>query len=319
MKMKILISEKIDPICPALFKEAGFEVDHRPALTPAELLEIIGNYDGLVVRSSTKVTAEVLAKGAPRLKVVGRAGAGVDTIDVEAATRAKILVMNTPGQNANGVAELVFGLMLSLVRHIAVGCSTLKAGRWEKNKLGGTELLGKTIGLVGFGAIGRRVCAMARGLGMNVLAYDPLLTYDQISACGAQPGTLDEVLRGGDFVSLHLPKTRETSNLINRAALDKMKPTAMLLNCARGGLVDEAELAAALKEGRLAGAAMDVFTQEPPTADNPLLALDNFVGTPHLGASTAESQVNVAAAVARQMIAYFRDGSLEGAVNSIQA
>jgi len=314
--MKILISEKIDSVCPRLFKEAGFEVDHRPALSPEEMLDIIGEYDGLVVRSSTKVTAEVLARAA-RLKVVGRAGAGVDTIDVEAATKAKILVMNTPGQNSNGVAELVFGLMLSLVRHIAAGCAALKAGRWEKNKLAGTELMGKSLGLVGFGAIGRRVCVIAQGFGMNVMAYDPLLNENQIRAGGAKPCGLDEVLSQSDFVSLHLPKTKETANLINRAALDKMKPTGILINCARGGLVEETELAAALKEGRLAGAAMDVFAAEPPAADNPLLALDNFVATPHLGASTAESQVNVAVAVAKQMIAFFRDGSREGVVNGL--
>ena len=314
--MKILVSEKIDSVCPGLFQEAGFQVDYHPSLSPEELLDIIGEYEGLVVRSSTKVTAEVLAR-ASRLKVVGRAGAGVDTIDVEAATKAKILVMNTPGQNANGVAELVFGLMLSLVRHIATGCASLKAGRWEKNKLAGTELSGKTIGLVGFGAIGRRVSAIAQGFGMSVLAYDPLLNDNQIRTGGAKPCGLDEVLSRSDFVSLHLPKTKETANLIDRAALDKMKPTAMLINCARGGLVDEAELAAALREGRLAGAALDVFAAEPPAVDNPLLSLGNFVATPHLGASTAESQVNVAAAVARQMIAFFRNGSLEGAVNKI--
>lgn len=314
--MKILISEKIDPVCPAIFKEAGFEVDYRQSVSPEELVEIVGGYDGLVVRSSTKVTAQVLAK-AGRLKVVGRAGAGVDTIDVEAATAANILVMNTPGQNANGVAELVLGLMLCLVRHIPVGCAGLKAGCWEKNKLAGTEILGKTIGLVGFGAIGRRVAVMAKGLGMKVLAYDPFLSAEQITAGGATAKNLDEVLRESDFVSLHLPKTKETTNLINRAALDKMKPKAILINCARGGLVDENELALALKEGRLAGAAMDVFATEPPAADNPLLALDNFVATPHLGASTAESQVNVAEAVARQMVAFFRDGSLEGAVNKV--
>ncbi|MDR2946986.1 MAG: hydroxyacid dehydrogenase [Candidatus Adiutrix sp.] len=315
--MKILISEKIDAICPKLFQEAGFEVDYRQGLSPAELVEIIGDYDGLVVRSAVKVTAEALAKGAPRLKVVGRAGAGVDTIDVDAATKAGVLVMNTPGQNANGVAELVLGLMLSLVRHIAVGCAALKAGRWEKSRLAGTELRGKTIGLVGFGAVGRRAGALAQAFGMTVLAYDPFLNDEQITAGGAQPRRLDDILRESDFVSLHLPKTKETANLIDRAALDKMKPTAALINCARGGLVDEAELAAALREGRLAGAALDVFAEEPPAAGHPLLALDNFVGTPHLGASTAESQVNVAEAVARQMIDFFQNGGLVGAVNSI--
>lgn len=312
---KILIPEKIDPICPQIFKDAGFEVDYLPSLSPEELAAAVGGYAGMVVRSSTKVTAEIIAK-AGQMKIIGRAGAGVDTIDVPAATAAKIIVMNTPGQNSNGVAELVFGLMLALVRHVVTGCVTLKEGRWEKSKLAGTELGGKTLGLIGLGYIGRRVSAIAGGFGMNVLAHDPMLNDDQIKAAGAQPATIDEILAGSDFVSLHLPKTKDTANLIDAAAIEKMKPKAILINCARGGLVDESALAEALKSGRLAGAGFDVFAAEPPAADNPLLALDNFIGTPHLGASTAESQVNVAVAVAKQMIAYFQSGALEGAVNA---
>lgn len=313
---KILISEKIDPVCPKLFQEAGFTVDTKPGLTAGELAGLIGEYDGLVVRSATLVTADILAKPG-RLKVVGRAGAGVDTIDVEAATRAKVLVMNTPGQNANGVAELVFGLMLSLVRHIVTACTTLKAGRWEKKNLGGTEILGKTLGIIGFGAIGRRMGIIAQGFGMTVLAYDPLLTANQIRAGGAKPVSFEELLAGADFVTLHVPKTPETTGLINADTISRMKPGAYLINCARGGLVDEKALAEALQGGRLAGAAMDVFETEPPAADHPLLALDNFIGTPHLGASTEESQVNVAVAVARQMIGFFRQGTKEGAVNQV--
>jgi len=312
---KILIPEKIDPICPQIFKDAGFEVDYLPNLSAEELAAAVGGYEGLVVRSSTKVTAEIIAK-AGRLKIIGRAGAGVDTIDVPAATAAKIIVMNTPGQNSNGVAELVFGLMLALVRHVVAGCVTLKEGRWEKSKLAGTELGGKTLGLIGLGYIGRRVSAIAGGFGMTVLAHDPMLNENQIRAAGAQPANIDQILAGSDFVSLHLPKTKDTANLIDAAALAKMKPGAFLINCARGGLVDESALAEALKGGRLAGAGFDVFAAEPPAADNPLLALNNFIGTPHLGASTAESQVNVAVAVAKQMIAYFQNGALEGAVNA---
>lgn len=313
---KILISEKIDPICANLMTEGGLEVDARPNLTAAELLEVIDGYEGLVVRSATKVTAEVLAKGS-RLKIIGRAGAGVDTIDVSAATNRRVVVMNTPGQNANAVAELALGLMLALVRHIVPGCNSLKAGRWEKKVFSGTELLNKTIGIIGYGAIGRRLGSMAQGLGLKVLAHDPLLSDDQIRSTGASPTSIDEILAESDFVSLHLPKTPETADMINGAAIAKMKSTAILVNCARGGLVDEAALAVALKDGRLAGAAMDVFSQEPPAADNPLLALDNFIGIPHLGASTAESQVNVAVAIAKQFVAYFKDGSLTGAVNSV--
>ncbi len=311
---KILISEKIDPICPRLFQEAGFQVEQKTGLAPEELADVIGGYEGLVLRSATRVTAELLAR-ASALKIIGRAGAGVDTIDVPAATAAGVKVMNTPGQNANGVAELVFGLMFSLVRHLTRASSSLKEGRWEKNGLAGTELLGKTIGVIGYGAIGRRVGTMAKALGLTVLAYDPYLNDGQIQASGAVPAQPDEIYSTADFVTLHLPKTRETAGLIGAEVLGKMKPSACLINCARGGLVDEAALAEALGSGRLAGAALDVFAQEPPSADNPLLALPNFIGTPHLGASTAESQVNVARAVAEQMIAFFQTGALDGVVN----
>lgn len=301
----ILISDKIDPVCPRLLTGAGHAVDLRPGLAPADLLAIIGGYDGLVVRSATKVTAEVIARGS-RLKIVGRAGAGLDTIDVGAAKKAGVAVVNTPGQNANGVAELALGLMLALVRHIDRASATLKNGVWAKNQLAGTELLGKTLGVVGYGAVGGRLGQKARALGMEVLAYDPLLPPDKIKAAGAKPVALDELYRESDFVSLHLPKTPETVNMVSAGTLAQMKPGAYLLNCARGGLVDEAALAAALTSGHLAGAAMDVFAQEPVGADNPLLKLDNFIGTPHLGASTAESQVNVARDVAERLIAFFK-------------
>ena len=312
---KILISEKIDPVCASILTEGGLTVDVRPNLTAAELLDIIGDYEGLVVRGATKVTAEVLAKGA-KLKVVGRAGAGVDTIDVAAATSHKIVVMNTPGQNANAVAELALSLMLSVARQVVPACNALKAGRWEK-KSSGIEILNKTIGIIGFGAIGRKLGVMAQALGMKVLAHDPLLSDEQIQSTGAAPATVDKILTESDFVSLHLPKIPETVNMINSTTIEKMKPTAILINCARGGLVDEEALAEALKNGRLAGAGIDVFAQEPPAADNPLLSLDNVIVTPHLGGSTKESQVNVAVAIANQFVAYFKDGSLTGAVNMI--
>lgn len=312
--MKILISEKIDELCPRIFKEAGFEVDIKTGLSLEELAGVVGEYEGLVVRSATLVTAEVLARPG-RLKVIGRAGAGVDTIDVEAATKAGVLVMNTPGQNANGVAELVFAQMLALIRHLLTGTVSLREGRWEKKSLSGTELMGKTLGLIGLGAIGRRVAEIAGVFGMKVLACDPLLNENQIRAAGASPAVLDEILAQADFVSLHLPKNAQTANIIDAAALAKMKAGAFLINCARGGLVDEVALAAALKSGHLGGAGLDVFDKEPPAADNPLFALDNFVCCPHLGASTAESQVNVAVAVAKQMVGFLQDGALEGAVN----
>ncbi|MDR2826772.1 MAG: hydroxyacid dehydrogenase [Candidatus Adiutrix intracellularis] len=303
---KILICEKIDLSCSDIFKAAGFTVDHRPELSAGDLKEIIAVYDGLVVRSLTKVTAEIFFK-ADKLKVVGRAGAGLDNIDVDAARERGVTVLNTPGQNANAVAELVIGLLLALVRHIPIADKSIRAGRWEKSKLAGTELFGKTIGIIGFGAVGRRVAELTRAFGLNILAHDPLLTDLQISAGGARPATFGEILGDSNFVTLHLPKTLTTTGLINREVImTHMKPGAILINCARGGLVDETALAEALVSGRLAGAAMDVFATEPPALNHPLLALDNFVTTPHLGASTAEAQVNVAVNIAQQMVSFFK-------------
>ena len=306
---KILICEKIDPIGPALFREAGFEVETRVGLTEAELLAAVGDCEGLVVRSAVQVTAGLLA-AAGRLKVVGRAGAGLDNIDAEAARAKGVAVLNAPGQNAGAVAELVLGLMLALARHLTPANNALKGGRWEKSRFSGTELGGKTLGLVGFGAVGRRVGDLARGFRMEVLAYDPLLSSEAIMAGGARPvADLGEVWPAADFLSLHLPRTEATRNLISREVLfTKLKPGATLINCARGGLVDEAALAEALASGRLAGAALDVFAAEPPPSDHPLLALDNVLVTPHLGASTAEAQVNVARYIAVRMIEYFLDG-----------
>jgi D-3-phosphoglycerate dehydrogenase len=303
---KILICEKIDSICPEMSRDAGFEVDVRPGLPPDQLLAAVAECEGLVVRSAVRVTAEMLA-AAGRLKVVGRAGAGLDTIDVEAARARGITVLNTPGQNANAVAELVMGLMLALIRQLMPAHQALSAGRWEKTRFNGTELVGKTLGLVGFGAVGRRMAALARGFEMEVLAYDPLVKPEAITAGGARPVGLKELLPAADFLSLHLPLTSETRNLISREVIfNVLKPGARLINCARGGLVDEAALAEALTSGRLAGAGLDVFENEPPSADNPLLALENVVVIPHLGATTAEAQVNVARSIAAQMIEHLR-------------
>ena len=306
---RILISEKIDSVCPDMFREAGFEVDIKIGLTPGELRAALGGCEGLVVRSAVKVTAELLAS-ADRLKAVGRAGAGLDTIDVAAARARGIAVFNTPGRNAGAVAELVFGLLLALARHLAPANNALKAGRWEKNRFSGFELACKTIGLIGFGAVGRRVGSLARGFGLSVLAHDPLMPAEVIEAGGARPvAGLADLLAAADFVSLHLPLTEATKGLISREAIfNQFKPGAMLINCARGGLIDEAALAEALAERRLAGAGLDGFETEPPPSGHPLLTLDNVIVTPHLGASTAEAQVNVARSIAGQMIDYLRAG-----------
>ncbi|MDR2725468.1 MAG: hydroxyacid dehydrogenase [Candidatus Adiutrix sp.] len=305
---KILICEKIDPICPEMFRAAGFEVEVSPGLEPERLRAAVAGCEGLVVRSAVRVTAELM-DAADRLKVVGRAGAGLDTIDVEAARARGITVLNTPGQNAGAVAELVLGLMLALTRRLVPAHVALAAGRWEKNRLSGFgfELGGKTLGLVGFGAVGRRVAALVRGFDMEILVHDPLVADGEVTAAGARPSGLTELLAAADFLSLHLPLTSGTRNLISREVIfSGLKPGAVLINCARGGLVDEAALAEALAEGRLAGAGLDVFEKEPPSADNPLLALENVVVTPHLGASTAESQVNVARSIAGQMIEHLK-------------
>jgi len=231
----------------------------------------------------------------------------VDTIDVEAARARGIAVLNTPGQNANAVAELVMGLMLALVRQIMPAHAALLAGRWEKSRFSGSELGGKTLALLGFGAVGRRVAALAKGFGMEVLVHDPLVADEAIAAGGARPAGWPDILADADFLSLHLPLTPETRGLISREVIfNRLKPGARLINCARGGLVDEAALAEALTKGRLAGAGLDVFENEPPGADHPLLAFENVVVTPHLGASTAEAQVNVARSIAAQMIEYLR-------------
>ncbi|MDR2366630.1 MAG: hydroxyacid dehydrogenase [Deltaproteobacteria bacterium] len=304
MAFKILISDKIEPVCPARFKAAGFEADEKSGLSPAELSALVGQYDGLVIRSATKVTAEVLEKGAAgKLRIVGRAGAGLDNVDQEAAGRLGVKVVNTPGLNANAVAELTIALMVVLSRKLWPAMESIKAGRWEKKGLSGYEIGGKTLGLVGLGAVGKLVAAKARGMGMKVLAHDPILPAGAVQAAGADPVGFDDLFKLSDYVSLHLPKTKETTNIVNAAVLATMKPTAYLLNCARGGLVDEGALYQALKDKRLAGAATDVFVKEPPDP-SPLMELPNFVAIPHLGASTEEAQLAVAEKVADLLIEF---------------
>ncbi|MDR2421766.1 MAG: hydroxyacid dehydrogenase, partial [Deltaproteobacteria bacterium] len=276
---------------------------------PSELAQEIGQYDGLVVRSATTVTREVLLKGKEgALKIVGRAGAGLDNIDVAAAKELGIKVVNTPGLNANAVAELTVAMAIVLARKLGVAFSSIKAGRWEKKGLVGTELSGKVIGLVGLGYVGRLVAKKAVGLDMKVWAYDPFLTPEAVTQAGAAAKSLEEIWAGADYISLHLPKTPETVNLVNEAVLAKTKKGAFILNCARGGLVDEQALYAALKSGHLGGAALDVFDKEPP-GESPLLALDNFVATPHVGASSLEAQLNVAEEVARLLVEFLSPGA----------
>jgi len=311
--VKVLISDKLSPAAIAIFKDRGVEVDVKTGLTPAELREIIGQYDGLAIRSATKVTKEVLDV-APNLKVVGRAGIGVDNVDVKGATSRGVVVMNTPHGNAITTAEHAIAMMFALARQLPEATASTKAGKWEKNRFMGVEVTGKTLGLIGCGNIGSIVADRAVGLKMKVLAYDPYLTEARAVELGVEKAELDTVLARADFITLHTPLIEATRNIISREAIAKMKKGVRIINCARGGLVDEAALYDALKSGHVAGAALDVFEVEPATA-SPLFELENVVCTPHLGASTNEAQENVALQVAEQISDFLLSGSVTNALN----
>jgi D-3-phosphoglycerate dehydrogenase/(S)-sulfolactate dehydrogenase len=311
---RVLVADDLSPEAVSILRGAGLEVDVKVGMKPDELLAVIGGYDGLAVRSATKVTAKVL-EAATRLKVVGRAGVGVDNVDLPAATRKGVVVMNTPGGSATTVAELALAMILSLSRHVAVATASVKAGKWEKKKFQGHELAGRTLGVVGIGNIGSVLVDRCLALKMKVVAYDPFISTEAAAKLGVRLVALEALWGEADVISLHVPLTDQTRHMINAATLARMKPTALLVNCARGGIVDEAALAAALAAGRLGGAALDVFEQEPPAADHPLFKLDNVVLTPHLGASTEEAQAAVAVAVAEQLSDYLRSGVVRNAVN----
>jgi D-3-phosphoglycerate dehydrogenase / 2-oxoglutarate reductase len=308
--MKIIVADKISERGLALLRETGWEVVSTTATTlPGEL----ANADGLVIRSATKANA-ALIENAGKLRVIGRAGVGVDNVDVEAATRRGILVMNTPGGNAVSVAEHSFALMLGLARAVPQANASTQAGRWEKSAFQGTELRGKTLGLVGLGRVGTEVARRARGLEMKVLAYDPYVTADAAREVEVDLVTLDELLQKSDVVSLHTSLSASTEKMIDAAAIAKMKKGARLINCARGELIDEAALAEALKSGHLAGAGLDTFAIEPPQ-NSPLIGLPNLIATPHIAGSTAEAQEEVGTAIALQVRDYLKDGLIRNAVN----
>jgi D-3-phosphoglycerate dehydrogenase len=311
--VKVLISDKLSPAAVQIFKDRGIEVDFKPGLSPADLRAIIGAYDGLAVRSATKVTRELM-EAAPKLKVVGRAGIGVDNVDVTTATARGVVVMNTPFGNAITTAEHAIAMMFALARQLPDASASTKAGKWEKNRFMGVELFGKTLGLIGCGNIGSIVADRALGLKMKVIAFDPFLSEKRAVEIGVEKVELDDLIARADFITLHTPLTEQTRNVISRDAIARMKKGARLINCARGGLVDEAALYDALKSGHLAGAALDVFETEPAT-DSPLFGLDNVVCTPHLGAATAEAQENVALQVADQMADFLLTGAVSNAIN----
>jgi D-3-phosphoglycerate dehydrogenase / 2-oxoglutarate reductase len=312
---KVLISDALSPAAVAIFKERGVEVDFQPNLgkDKDKLAEAINGFDGLAVRSATKVTAKILER-ARELKVIGRAGIGVDNVDIPAATARGIIVMNTPFGNSITTAEHAITLMLSLARQIPEADASTRAGKWEKNKFLGVEIFGKTLGVIGCGNIGSIVADRALGMKMKVIAYDPFLSDERAIDIGVEKVDLEDLLRRADFITLHTPLTDKTRNIINADSLKLTKKGLRLVNCARGGLVDEAALYDALKSGHIAGAALDVFATEP-ASESPLFALPNVVCTPHLGASTTEAQENVALQIAEQMADYLVRGAITNAVN----
>ena len=311
--MKVLISDKLSPAAVEIFRARGIEADVKTGLSPADLRGIIGGYDGLAVRSATKVTRELL-DAATSLKVVGRAGIGVDNVDVKSATARGIVVMNTPYGNAITTAEHAIAMMFALARQIPEASASTKAGKWEKNRFMGVELSGKVLGLIGCGNIGSIVADRAQGLRLRVIAYDPYLTAQRALDLGVEKVELDDLLARADIITLHAPLTEATRNILSREALARTKRGVRIINCARGGLLDEAALAGALRAGHVAGAALDVFETEPAT-ENPLFALENVVCTPHLGAATAEAQENVALQVAEQMSDFLLTGAVANAIN----
>jgi D-3-phosphoglycerate dehydrogenase len=310
---KVLISDQMDPQAAQIFRDRGVEVDEITGKTPEELMAIIGQYDGLAIRSSTKVTKEIL-DAATNLKVIGRAGIGVDNVDIPYASSKGVVVMNTPFGNSITTAEHAIALMFALARQLPEADASTQAGKWEKNRFMGVELTAKTLGLIGAGNIGSIVASRALGLKMKVAAYDPFLTPERAVEMGVEKVTLDELLAKADFITLHTPLTDQTRNVLSRENIAKCKKGVRIINCARGGLVDEAALKEALESGHVAGAALDVFAVEP-AKDNPLFGAPNFISTPHLGASTNEAQVNVALQVAEQLSDYLLTGGVTNALN----
>jgi len=313
--MKVLVSDVLGEIGIQMFQEEdGIEVDVQTDLSPEELKGVIGAYDALVIRSATKVTKDLL-EAANNLKVIGRAGIGLDNVDIPAATQHGVAVMNTPGGNVVTTAEHSIAMMMALTRNIPRGTATLKDGLWEKKRLQGREIFEKVLGVIGYGKIGSIVANRARGLKMQVIMHDPYVTSEQIEKDGYKSVSIDELYQTADYISVHVPILKETTGLIDRAAFEKMKPGVMLINCARGGIVNENDLYEAIVEGKVAGAALDVFETEPP-GDLPLLKLDHVICTPHLGASTREAQTNVAVAVAEQIIDFLKNDTVKNAVNA---
>lgn len=310
---RVLISDKMSPLAEAKFKERGIDVDYKPGMSKEELIACIGDYNGLAVRSATKPDADVMA-AAKNLKVIGRAGIGVDNIDLKAASGAGVIVMNTPFGNSITTAEHAITMMLALARQIPAADKSTHEGKWEKSRFMGVEVTGKTFGVIGCGNIGGNAATRAKGLQMKVIASDPFLSQERADALGVEKVELDELYARADFISLHTPKTDKTNGMINAEAMAKMKDGVYIINCARGGLIVEADLKKALESGKVGGAGLDVFEKEP-AKDNELFGMENVLCTPHLGASTLEAQENVALQVAEQLSDYLLTGAITNAIN----
>lgn len=311
---KVLVSDKLSPEAIEIFKrESELEVDIKTGLPAEELQAIIKDYDALAIRSATKVTKSLLEK-AEKLRVIARAGVGLDNVDIDAATQKGIVCMNTPDGNTITTGEHTVAMMLSLARQIPQATASMKAGKWEKNKFMGHEFCNKTLGIIGTGRVGSTVAERAQGLKMNVIAYDPFISPEAAAKLGITLATLDEIFAKSDFITVHTPLTKETQGIVNAEAFAKMKKGVFVINCARGGIINEKDLYDALVSGKVAGAALDVFVDEP-TKNTELIALENVICTPHLGASTDEAQTNVAIAVAEQIVAYLLKGEIKNAVN----
>jgi len=312
---KVLVTDSLAPQGLEILEAAeGLDVDYRPGLPPGDLLEAVADAEGLVVRSGTKVSREVIERAA-KLRVIGRAGIGVDNVDVDAATGRGIAVVNTPEGNNVTTAEHAIALLVSLARHIPQATASMKSGQWDKKSFTGQELYNRVLGVVGLGNIGRIVASRAQGLGMRVIAYDPHIASEAAARLDVELVGFEELLGRADAITLHVPRTKETTHLIDAAALARTKPGVLLVNAARGGIVDESALLEALESGRVAGAALDVFETEPPRAGDPLVAHDRVICTPHLGASTEQAQVNVAVAVAEQVRDFLLSDLVRNAVN----
>lgn len=312
--MNILVSDSLSTRGIEILERAGFTVEVNTKLSKEELLQEIKRFEGLIVRSGTKVTSEII-DAADRLRIIGRAGSGLDNVDSEAATRRGIVVMNTPGGNTVTTAEHTIAMIVSMSRNVPQATASMKTGKWEKNKFMGVELYNKTLGLIGLGQIGAYVSKLAQGLSINVIGYDPFLAPERARKMGIEVVELVDLFRRSDIISVHTPLTSETRSLVNATTIKEMKDGVMLVNCARGGIIDESDLFSALQSKKVWAAAFDVFEEEPIKAGHPLLTLDNFICTPHIGASTGEAQENVAIGIAEQLVDYLKRGIAKGAVN----